>query len=167
MQTVESGAASEAPRLPTSKVAAVAESAGAGVPETPGAPPGPLAASPGHSAADAADLGKRVLGTYRTELEDSRTGRRVVTLDIRPDGSCVLRTERVGKGMDIASGTWAAASGMIMVVLGRPDDPERRQDFSFVPVPEGVQCTRWNVATFGAEGPGVLARTGTPPPRPR
>ena len=97
-------------------------------------------------------------GTYVVELPAADAMGRRVSLDIRPDSSCVLKTEYLGKGERVESGVWSRDGELIRLVIGPPRDPSKQKRFAFTAGGDSLVGAEWDTAAYGALGLGTLRR---------
>jgi hypothetical protein len=83
---------------------------------------------------------------------------RRISLDLRPDSTCVFKTEFVGKGAHVESGTWNRDGALVRVVIGPPRDPSKQTKFAFAASSDSLVSAEWDTTRFGSAGLGTLVR---------
>lgn len=95
-------------------------------------------------------------GKYVTELPAADASLRRISLDLRPDSTCVFKTEFVGKGERVESGRWSWDGALVSIVIGPPRDPSKQTTFAFAASRDSLVSAQWDTTRFGSEGLGTL-----------
>lgn len=106
-----------------------------------------------------------VVGAYGVELPAADAPGRVITLDLRPDSTCVLKTEFVGKGERTESGVWSLDARLVRILIGPPRDPSRQKRLAFVAGGDSLVSAEWDTVLYGSEGLRTLVRRPGRPAR--
>ncbi len=77
---------------------------------------------------------------------------------LRPDSTCVFKTENVGKGQRVESGLWNRDGALVRIVIGPPREPSKQSKFAFAASGDSLMSVEWDTTRFGAEGLGTLVR---------
>jgi hypothetical protein len=98
------------------------------------------------------------IGKYVVEIPAADASMQRISLDLRPDSTCVFKTEVVGKGQHVESGFWKQDGVLIRIVIGPPRDPSKQTRFAFAASRDSLVSAQWDTTRFGAEGLGTLVR---------
>jgi hypothetical protein len=98
------------------------------------------------------------IGKFVVELPAADASLRRISLDVRPDSTCVFKTEFVGKGQRVESGTWRQDGAMVRIVIGPPREPSKQTRLAFAASGDSLVSAEWDTTRFGSEGLGTLVR---------